>query len=65
MIFFGATSLRNAVKEYLTHYHEERNRQGLDHQIIEPGEEVDQSYGEIECREGLGVLRNYYYRKAA
>ena len=65
MIFFGENSLRKAVKEYLTHYHEERNHQGLDHQIIEPGAEVDQSDGEIECRERLGGLLNYYYRKAA
>jgi len=65
MIFFGENSLRNAVKEYLAHYHQERNHQGLDHQIIEPGEEVSQSDGEIECRERLGGLLNYYYRKMA
>lgn len=65
MIFFGENSLRSAIKEYLIHYHEERNHQGLNHQIIEPGEEVGQSAGEIECRERLGGLLNYYYRKAA
>jgi putative transposase len=53
------------IKEYLIHYHEERNHQGLNHQIIEPGEEVGQSTGEIECRERLGGLLNYYYRKVA
>ncbi|WP_198000803.1 integrase core domain-containing protein [Gimesia fumaroli] len=65
MIFFGENSLRNAVKEYLIHYHKERNHQGFDHQIIEPGEEVGQSDGEIECRERLGGMMNYFYRKAA
>jgi len=65
MIFFGENSLRNAVKEYLNHYHEERNHQGLDHRIIQPGEEVGQGDGEIERCQRLGGLLNYYYRKAA
>lgn len=65
MIFFGENLLRNAVKKYLIHYHKERNHQGLNHQIIEPGEDVGNSTGEIECRERLGGLLNYYYRKAA
>ena len=28
MIFFGETQLRNAIREYLAHYHGERNHQG-------------------------------------
>jgi len=31
MIFFSENSLRNAVGEYLIHYHGERNHQGLNH----------------------------------
>ncbi|WP_232100913.1 integrase core domain-containing protein [Gimesia fumaroli] len=65
MIFFGENSLRNAIKKYLVHYHAERNHQGLDHRIIQPGEEVGQNAGEVECRERLGGLLNYYYRKTA
>jgi hypothetical protein len=30
LILFGESSLRNAVTEYLEHYHGERNHQGLD-----------------------------------
>ena len=35
LIFFGEASLRNAVTEYLAHYHGARNHQGLDNQEIE------------------------------
>ena len=33
MIFFGENSLRNAINEFLTHYHHERNHQGLGNRI--------------------------------
>jgi transposase InsO family protein len=65
LIFFGEKSLRQAVSAYLDHYHGARNHQGLGNKLIEPGEEVGQSDGEIECRERLGGMLNYYYRKAA
>jgi hypothetical protein len=65
MIFFGENALRNAVREYLAHFHGERNHQGLDHKIIDPGGEVGQTAGEIACRERLGGLLNYYHRRAA
>ncbi len=64
MIFFGETSLRNAVREFLVHYHQERNHQGLDNQLLEPGDEVGRDFGEIECRERLGGLLRYYRRVA-
>jgi putative transposase len=65
MIFFGEQSLRNAVNQWLLHYHAERNHQGLDNQLIEPSPEVGQTTGTVECRERLGGLLNYYYRRAA
>ena len=65
LIFFGETSLRRAVTLFLEHYHAERNHQGLDNRILQPGEEVGRSTGEIECRERLGGLLRYYYRDAA
>ena len=65
MIFFGEHSLRKAVQEFLLHYHGERNHQGLGNKVIEPGAEVGQTRGEIECRERLGGLLRYYHRKAA
>ena len=65
MIFFGEKMLRNAVNAYLLHYHEERNHQGLDNQIIEPGDEIGCDKGIVQCREQLGGLLRYYHRDAA
>jgi hypothetical protein len=65
MIFFGERSLRNAVHQYLEHYHAERNHQGLDNRLIDPGESVGQGDGNVRCSERLGGLLRYYYRNAA
>jgi putative transposase len=64
MIFFGESSLRNAVTLWLEHYHTERNHQGLDNKLIEPGPEVGRTTGQVECRARLGGLLNYYRRAA-
>jgi hypothetical protein len=34
MIFVGQASLRRAIGEFMAHYHEERNYQGLDNTLI-------------------------------
>lgn len=65
MIFFREASLRNATTEFLAHFHGERNHQGLDNQLIEPGEEVGRVTGPVQCRERLGGMLRYYYRAAA
>ena len=65
MIFFGERSLRRALAEFTAHYHEERNHQGLDNRLIEPGAEVGRAEGDVTCRERLGGLLRYYYRDAA
>jgi hypothetical protein len=65
MIFFGENMLRNAVREFLEHYHGERNHLGLGNAILQPGDAVGPIAGKIECRERLGGLLNYYYRKSA
>ncbi len=65
MIFFGESSLRNAINEFLTHYHHERNHQGLGKRLIDPGEKVGVTEGAIACRQRLGGLLRYYYRQAA
>jgi hypothetical protein len=36
MIFFGGSSLRKAVQEFVVHYHLERNHQGLGNRLIMP-----------------------------
>ena len=63
MIFFGEESLRKAVVQFLEHYHQERNHQGLGNRLVEP-RELGQETGEVQCRERLGGILKFYYRKA-
>lgn len=65
MIFFGENALCQATGAFLAHYHGERNHQGLEHRILEPGPEVGRSEGTIVCRERLGGLLKFYHRQAA
>jgi putative transposase len=65
MIFFGEHSLRQAVAQFLEHYHGERNHQGLDNRLIDADAGVGGAKGEVECRERLGGLLRYYHRAVA
>jgi putative transposase len=65
LILFGEESLRNAVGEFLIHFHSERNHQGLQNRLIQPVAEAKRSQGDVECRGRLGGMLRYYYRKAA
>jgi len=65
MIFFSESSLRYAINQYLEHYHEERNHQGLESKIIRPKFESAQSNGTAIRKERLGGLLNSHIRKAA
>ena len=65
MIFFSQKSLDKAVRQYVEHYHAERNHQGLANQLILPDENVETVAGRIECRDRLGGLLKYYHRSAA
>jgi transposase InsO family protein len=65
MVFMGEGSLRYAIAQYLTHYHQERNHQGLDNQLITPKAEVGRQTGQVVRRERLGGLLSYYHREAA
>ncbi len=61
MIFFGERRLRDAIGEYLEHYHEERAHQGLGNQHIGQRRMGD---GPARCRERLGGLLKCYRRAA-
>jgi hypothetical protein len=65
MIFFRRKSLENAVREYVEHYHEERNHQRLGDKLIEPSDEDAAVAGKIERRERLGGMLKYCQRRAA
>ena len=65
MISFGEDSLRRAVREYVAHYHTERNHQGLGNAIIAPVPCPTNAVGHVRCRERLGGMLRYYHRDAA
>ena len=64
MIFFGEDSFRKAVRQFMEHYHQERNHQGLGNALIVPIKATSET-GALQCRQRLGGLLNYYYREAA
>ena len=70
MIFFGEESLRKTIREFMIQYHEERNHQGLENNLIEPQniisiKDATNPTGEIICKERIGGILKYYHRKAA
>jgi putative transposase len=65
IIFFGEESLRAAVQNFVAHYHSERNHQGLANQLISSEAGHLGSGGEVQGRQRLGGMLNYYYRDAA
>src|SRR5689334_1202143 len=65
MILFGEGSLRRAIREFVRHYHRERNHQGLGNRLIMEEKFCADSRGAIQRRQRLGGMLNYYYRQAA
>jgi putative transposase len=58
-------SLRAAVREYLAHYHTERNHQGLGNRLVTPTAVETKQTGTVQRKKRLGGTRSYYYRDAA
>ena len=48
MIFFGEDSLRAAIHEFVVHYHQERNHQGLRNRLIVRMETKAETTGPVE-----------------
>ena len=65
IIPLGERHLRQAVVEFTEHYHFERNHQGLGNELIDDQHNEPNMNGEVERRERLGGVLNYYYRRAA
>lgn len=68
LILFGESSLRHALREYVSHFHHERNHQGKDNLLLFPDAASAQASGQevaIQCRERLGGLLRFYHREAA
>ncbi len=65
VIPLGEAHLRKIVAEYVEHYHQERNRQGLGNELIEPSGSARHTVGAVKCRQRLGGTLSYYHREAA
>jgi transposase InsO family protein len=65
IILVGEGSLRRAVREFIEHYHRERNHQGLGNQLILPLVAQTRGGERIVSRERIGGLLKYYHRPAA
>jgi putative transposase len=65
LILFGERSLRRAIREYVAHYHAERNHQGKSNVLLFPQVTETRCDKAIGCRERLGGLLRYYHRDAA
>ena len=57
--------LRRCVREYVSHYHEERPHQGLGNEHIMPVSKEPGSDAPLQRRERLGGILNHYHRHAA
>jgi putative transposase len=64
MILFGEDALRSAVREFVAHYHGERNHQGIGNLLILPEFSSSERAGPVRCRSRLGGMLNYYDRAA-
>jgi putative transposase len=65
VIALGEKHLRELLREFLAHYHRERNHQGVANRLIEPSNDNTTTSGRIARRIRIGGLPNYYCREAA
>jgi|SRR4029450_6588619 putative transposase len=63
MVPLGERHFRRALKEFVDHYHRERNHQGLENRLID-WDAPRRCVGRIRRRPRLGGLLNYYERAA-
>src|SRR5499433_2882471 len=64
-ILLGERSLRQALDEYVDHYHAERNHQGKGNVLLFPRDTGIHPHGAVQCRERVGGLLRYYHQEAA
>jgi putative transposase len=63
MIFFGHASLRLAITQYMTHYHDERNHRGLENRLLRPFRAVGESQARVKRCQRLGRMLSYFISK--
>ncbi len=65
MIFVGPASLQHAVRQFMAHYHSERNHQGLENRLPQPASVTALPHHPVQRRQRLGGMLSYYHRAAA
>jgi putative transposase len=63
LIPLGERHFRQAIAEYVEHYHRERNHQGLENRLIS-GQPTIAMTSRVRRRPRLGGLLNFYQRAA-
>ena len=61
----GEGHLRLLTREYVEHYHRERNHQGLDNRLLQHAAPLQRTATNVQRRDRLGGLLNFYHRGAA
>ena len=61
----GEDHLRLLAREYVEHYHRERNHQGLDNRLLQQAPLPQRAATHVQRRDRLGGLLNFYHREAA
>ena len=65
MIFFGETSLRRALREYVIHFNAERPHQGIGNRVVDrPAEPRSTSLRAVKGHDRLGGLLRHYSASA-
>ena len=66
VIPLGERHLSQIIREYVDHYHTERNHQSLDNNLIKStADDAAATSGRVLRRRRLGGVLNYYFRDAA
>jgi len=65
VVILGERALYYVIHQYLTHYHTERNHQGLNNRLIAPEGVGGCDTGHVVRRDRLGGLLSYYHWEAA
>ena len=60
----GESHLRRTLREFVAHYHRERNHQGLANELID-SPPAERRTGAVRRRQRVGGVLNSYYRLAA
>jgi hypothetical protein len=66
LILFGEPSLESALREFIAHFHSQRNHQGKGKRLLFPPAPSmpTTASGRVHCQERLGGLLRYYARAA-